>query len=178
MPLPSDQLPDFNTLWDYERPAETELAFVAVLEQIEAQQEVPPAGYRLELLTQIARAKGLQRRFEDAHGTLDRVETGLQELSPAAPERVTPYIRYLLERGRVFNSAGQPELARPLFLDAWVSASASNEDGYAVDAAHMLGIVEPAGQGLEWNRRALALAQASHDPRATRWQGSLYNNMG
>jgi tetratricopeptide (TPR) repeat protein len=65
-----------------------------------------------------------------------------------------------------------------LFLQAWESASASNEDGYTVDAAHMLGIIEPGEEGLEWNLKALALAQASQDPRATRWQGSLYNNMG
>jgi tetratricopeptide (TPR) repeat protein len=76
------------------------------------------------------------------------------------------------------NSAGQIERARPFFLDAWQVATAAQEDGYAVDAAHMLGIVEPGELGFAWNRKALALAQASDDPRARRWQGSLYNNLG
>lgn len=164
---------DFDTLWNYEQPAKTEQVFLDVLQQ--AAEEVPPA-YRLELLTQIARTQGLQRRFDDAHMTLDQVQTGLSG-TPAA-EAVTPHIRYLLERGRVFNSAGQPERARPLFLGAWEVATAAAQDGYAVDAAHMLGIVEPAELGLAWNRKALAQAQASDDPRARRWQGSLYNNMG
>jgi tetratricopeptide (TPR) repeat protein len=31
---------------------------------------------------------------------------------------------------------------------------------------------------LDWNRRALALAETSSDPRAQRWLGSLYNNLG
>jgi tetratricopeptide (TPR) repeat protein len=176
MASPNNQLPDFDELWNYERPAETEQAFRAVLEQIDGR-ETPPA-YRLELLTQIARTRGLQRRFELAHATLDQVETELHKMSPAAPERATPCIRYLLERGRVFNSAGQSELARPLFLQAWESATASMQDAYAVDAAHMLGIVELGEEGLEWNRKALALSQSSHDPRARSWQGSLYNNIG
>lgn len=166
-------LPDFDALWNYDRPAETEDAFLAVLRQME---DAAPPAYRLELLTQIARTQGLQRRFDDAHATLDRVEVGLDDL-PAA-DAVTPRIRYLLERGRVFNSAGQPERARPLFVGAWESATASARDGYAVDAAHMLGIVEPGEAGLAWNRKALAFAEASAEPRARRWRGSLHNNMG
>ena len=34
-----------------------------------------------------------------------------------APARVR--LRYLLERGRVLNSSGKPDEARPLFLQAW-----------------------------------------------------------
>lgn len=178
MSSPHSRLPDFDSLWNYEQPAETEVAFLAVLEQIEAQQPEVPPEYRLELLTQIARAQALQRRFEDAQATLDRVETELKSMPLAESEPVTPRLRYLLERGRVFNLAGEPKRARPLFLRAWETATASGQDGYAVDAAHMLGIVEPAKPGQEWNHMALVLARASHDPHATRWRGSLYDNMG
>lgn len=198
MTAPSGHLPDFDALWNYDRPAETEQAFLTLLGQIEENQsedhaedhaEDGASAYRLELLTQIARAQGLQRRFDTAHSTLDRVQAALDNL-PALPrgetgiETGTPRVRYLLERGRVFNSAGEPERARSLFLAAWRRATAigqdgrAGQDGYAVDAAHMLGIVEPAEQGLEWNRQALALAESSADPRARRWRGSLYNNMG
>jgi tetratricopeptide (TPR) repeat protein len=84
----------------------------------------------------------------------------------------------LLERGRVFNSYGNPAQACALFMSAWEAAQAAGEDAYAVDAAHMMAIVEPAEQQMIWNLRALELAQQSLDERARRWQGSLYNNIG
>jgi tetratricopeptide (TPR) repeat protein len=42
----------------------------------------------------------------------------------------------------------------------------------------MLGIVEPGDAGIAWNERALAMAEASSDPSAQRWKGSLLNNLG
>jgi tetratricopeptide (TPR) repeat protein len=42
----------------------------------------------------------------------------------------------------------------------------------------MMGIIEPPEQQLEWNQKALQLAEKSADPRAQRWRGSLYNNIG
>ena len=42
----------------------------------------------------------------------------------------------------------------------------------------MLGIVEPPEVQLRWNLRALELAERSPDPRAQRWLGALYNNIG
>ena len=71
-----------------------------------------PPSYRFELLTQIARSQGLQRRFDDAHATLDWVEMVLNGLPETEAEgeaaAVTPRIRHLLERGRVFNSSRRP----------------------------------------------------------------------
>jgi tetratricopeptide (TPR) repeat protein len=125
-----------------------------------------------QLLTQIARAEGLQRKFEDAHQTLDEAEKRLTtDLKRAR-------IRYLLERGRVFNSSGQPDKAQPLFQQAYEVAQAEREDFYAVDAAHMLAIVEPPEQQLAWNLRAIEMAEKSDDPRARNWLGSLLNNLG
>ena len=42
----------------------------------------------------------------------------------------------------------------------------------------MMGIVEPPESSLDWNLRALGIAEASQDPEARRWLGSLYNNIG
>ncbi len=103
-------LPDFDRLWDYDRPEVSEQAFREILPRAV---DVSAEPYRLELLTQIARAQGLQRRFDDAHRTLDEVESSLVDV----PGRV--HLRYLLERGRVLNSAGKPDEARPLFQEAW-----------------------------------------------------------
>jgi tetratricopeptide (TPR) repeat protein len=83
-----------------------------------------------------------------------------------------------LERGRVFNSSKSADQARPLFLRAWEIASTAGQDFYAIDAAHMLGIVEPPDAQPAWNLKALALAEKSAEPRARKWLGSLYNNIG
>ena len=87
-------------------------------------------------------------------------------------------VRYLLERGRVINSAGDPSGSRDCFLRAWRLASEQGEDFYAIDAAHMLAIVEPLAEQLVWNRRALEVAERGSEARSRRWRGSLYNNMG
>lgn len=157
----------FDDLWDYNQPSVTEARFYALLPQV-----ANDPARQAELLTQIARAQGLQRHFEDAHTTLDQVQAGLS----TAPARVQ--IRYLLERGRVFNSAGKVAEARPLFLEAWESAKAANADFYAIDAAHMLGIIEPPAEQRTWNRLALALTEETTDQRAKKWLGSLSNNLG
>ena len=49
----------------------------------------------------------------------------------------------------------------------------------AVDALHMLAFVdtEPADQ-LKWGQQALAIAQASSQPAAKKWEASLRNNIG
>ena len=106
--MSSPKLPDFDALWDYDHPDQTEAKFREILLQF-------PENTRsfLELLTQIARAQGLQRKFEHAHQTLHQVERRLGEV----PSR--PRIRYLLERGRVFNSSGKTEQAQPLFEQAF-----------------------------------------------------------
>ena len=169
MDAETTDLPDFDTWWDYEQPAATEARFRTLLPR--AARAGDPA-YHVELLTQIARTEGLQGRFAAAKQTLDEAAA----LPGAAHPRAR--IRLLLERGRVYNSAGRPAAARPLFLAAWEAARAAGEDFHAVDAAHMLGIVEPPEAQLAWGRTALALAEQSADPRAGRWRGSLYNNIG
>lgn len=158
---------DFDSWWDYDHPDLSEARFRSLLPELPLDSPI-----RLELLTQIARAQGLQRRFDDAHTTLDEVEVRL----PTGPTRILA--RYLLERGRVFNSSKKPDSARPLFERAMAVAGATDQDGLAVDAAHMLAIVASDDAVLEWNLHALALAEGSSQPAARRWLGSLLNNIG
>jgi len=165
--MSSQDLPDFDALWDYSHPDQTEIKFRETLQQIP---EDNPAF--LELLTQIARAQGLQHKFEEAHQTLDLVKGSLSK----AVSR--PNIRYLLERGRVFNSSGHPEGARPFFEQAWEQAKQISEDFYAVDALHMLAIAAPPDQSLTLNLQAIKFAESSRQERARNWLGSLYNNTG
>jgi tetratricopeptide (TPR) repeat protein len=160
-------LAEIDKLWNYDEPAASEQRFRDLLPAAE-----PGSAAHAALLTQVARAQGLQRQFEAAHTTLDEAQ---RLLTDAMTE---PRIRYLLERGRVYNSARQVDQAAPLFRAAWELATTSAQDFYAVDAAHMLGICEPPDEQIAWNEKALALAEISGDARARGWAGSLYNNLG
>jgi tetratricopeptide (TPR) repeat protein len=90
----------------------------------------------------------------------------------------TVRVRYWLERGRCFNDVQRDADAKACFKEAWELAQAERLDGYAVDAAHMFGVMPPADEALAWNERALAYAKASADPAARRWLGTLQNNIG
>jgi tetratricopeptide (TPR) repeat protein len=162
-------LPDFDALWDYNHPDTTEMRFREILPLAEAAGD---ESYKAQLLTQIARTQGLQMRFTDAHKTLDGVAGMLTDDLEVAR------IRYLLERGRVYNSSGMADSARPLFLKAWETGLQAKQDFYAVDAAHMMAIIEPPEEQLVWAAKAMEVAEASPDERAKGWLGSLYNNTG
>jgi tetratricopeptide (TPR) repeat protein len=122
-----------------------------------------------ELHTQICRALGLQRRFDEARAELAQISTKPSEIVR---------VRTALEFGRLANSSGDKFGAKPFFLEALEGAKQSGFDFYAVDAAHMLGIVTEGPESVEWNETAIQMAKASDDPRAQRWQGSLLNNLG
>jgi tetratricopeptide (TPR) repeat protein len=164
--VPLDRL---DELWDFGDPAASEARFVAV----RSRAAHDDGGARLaELLTQLARAQGLQGRFDDADATLDEAEAALQ------PSDARGSVRLLLERGRVANTAGRDGRGSAEFRKAWEQARAAGEDALAVDAAHMLGIVEQPDEAWAWNERAMGLARTSPDPAAQHWVASLANNMG
>jgi tetratricopeptide (TPR) repeat protein len=159
-------LPDLQTLFVYGDPSGSEERFMALAEDPVIQANFP---YFCELLTRLARTRGLQRRFDDAQATLD--QAAALKCDDAACR-----VRIPLERGRVFNSSGDKASARPLFEEAFQIAKEFQQDELAVDAAHMMGIVEAGQDSLDWNERAIALAENSDDPKAKKWFGSLYNN--
>jgi tetratricopeptide (TPR) repeat protein len=162
-------LAELDLLSDFDDPEASERRFAALLPR--ARDELDGA-FLTETLTQLARARGLLRRFDEADATLDDAEAALR------PDDARGRVRIHLERGRVANTAGREGRGRTSFLAAWELARAAGEDALAVDAAHMLGIVEPPDIAGEWNERATELAHTSPDPDARRWLGSLANNMG
>lgn len=162
-------LPDFDSLWNYDDPAATETKFRELLREAARSGD---ALYTAELLTQIGRTLGLQQKFTEAHALLDTVEPLLDAAGPRAS------VRYLLERGRAFNSDNQQDKAMPLFIVAMDTAIAHGLDFYAVDAAHMAAIAAPKAEKMTWNMKAVALAEKSSEPKARNWLGSLYNNIG
>ncbi len=157
---------DIASLWDFDDPAASEARFRAAL---------AGAGDddALILQTQIARTFSLRRRFDEAHAALDAIAP---QLAAAGAE---PRVRAHLERGRTWRSAQQPDRARPLFFGALRLAEIAGLEDLAIDAMHMVALVEPepAGQ-LRWNERALAAAQAAADPKARNWDASLAHNIG
>jgi tetratricopeptide (TPR) repeat protein len=161
------QLPSIDDAWNFSDPAASEQAFRDML----AEYPDAPEQWRLTVQTQLARALGLQSQFDDAHAVLDDIESRLGT-DPKAN------IRYLLERGRVFNSSGEPGRALQPFEDAFQRAREAGNDALAVDAAHMIAIVAGGEDALEWNELALSIAEHSDQPKARRWLGSLYNNIG
>src|SRR5579884_3446812 len=167
--MPDSSNPDFDALWNYDQPAQTEATFRQLLDQTDQHTDT---AYRLQLLTQIARAQGLQAHFDEAQATLDQVAAQL------TADMSQTRIRYLLEQGRVLNSSGHRDEARSMFQQAWELGQAGHETAYAIDAAHMLAIVAPGAEQLAWNLRALQLAESAHDERSRRWCASLYNNIG
>ena len=159
-----------DEVWDYRDPAKTQASFEAILNQFNM-----PVHVQLQIHTQIARTEGLQGMFEEAHTRLDDVESGLDEANTRT------VVHYLLERGRLLNSSGEPAQAKGLFIDAWLNTQSDGRmDVLAIDAAHMVAIAagdEPES-ALEWNYKAMAIAEDSANPDARLWLGSLYNNIG
>lgn len=167
--MTENELPNFDELWDFSAPKETEAAF----RKLEGHyRDIEDQDWRLQLRTQIARAMGLERRFDEARGVLDEVAEEL------ADGQNLSRVRYLLEIGRVENSSGNPGACVAHFQEAWQGARNIGDDGLAVDAAHMLAIVEEAEESLQWHEKAMNLAMESSQPGARKWLPSLSNNLG
>jgi len=161
-------MPDLNALWDFDDPAASGARFRTAIDAAEAAGDTAAAD---EARTQLARTLGLQARFEDGDQILDAVDAAHH-----GDERVR--VRSLLERGRLRRSSGDSTSAVAPLEEAWTLARRLGSDGLAVDAAHMLALVDAAPGVATWNERALELATTSTDPDARRWRGSLWNNIG
>jgi tetratricopeptide (TPR) repeat protein len=166
---------DLSTLWDFNKPDVSEERFRSALSTASGDEA-------LILQTQIARTYGLRRDFSKAQQILADIEPQLQNASNEARTR------YYIELGRTYSSATHPpesqtdtvkKLARSAYLQAAELAQNSKLDNLAIDALHMMVFVDTAPEEqIEWNRKALALAELSTQPDAKKWEGSLHNNMG
>jgi tetratricopeptide (TPR) repeat protein len=159
---------DLDELWDFDDPAASETSFRAAIEAGSATDDPIAVA---EARTQLARAIGLQGRFDEGHAILDEVDS-----THPMSDRVR--VRSRLERGRMHRSGGAETASKAPFAEAWELASELGEDGLAVDAAHMLAIVDAPPGAEAWHERALALADASRDPKVRKWRASLWNNIG
>ena len=152
---------EIDALWDFNDPAKSCQKFQDALAS------APRCAD--EIRTQIARCLGLQRKFDEARAEITKVSS--------SPSPVVA-VRVALESGRIENSAGNKSAAEPYFLQAYNLARRQKLDFYAIDAAHMMGIVTSNAASLDWNEKAIKMAEASKDKRASSWKGSLLNNTG
>lgn len=152
---------DPRPLGDFDDPAGSEERFRAAAEGATG----PDRG---AWLTQVARALGLQKQYDEGHAVLD-------SLGGDDPEVAT---RVSLERGRLLRSAGDPCAARPHFEAAAARAREAGLDELLVDALHMAALVVEGEDPVAAHERALDAARGSRDPRARDWDASILHNLG
>lgn len=152
-----------DELWDFDDPAGSYQRF-ALEEGLAWHTE----SERAELVTQRARALGLQQRFADGTALLESL------YHPADAVLAT---RVALETGRLLNSAGRPAEAVPQFETAARIAESAGLLFLRIDALHMLAIADQT-RSSEWAAKAIELALAAPDDRTRRWLVSIYHNLG
>jgi tetratricopeptide (TPR) repeat protein len=166
---------ELDKLWNFANPAASERALRDALSHATGDDA-------LILKTQIARTHGMRRHFDEAARLLRELEPALASAGPL------PRAYHALESGRVLVSTAHPAgsitpdarfAAHDLYLKAIEQAAIAADDAVAIDAMHMLAIVEtdPEAQ-LRWNFEALELARESDQPKAIRWEASLRHNIG
>lgn len=126
-----------------------------------------------QILSQIALSQGMQRKFSEAHATLDKAEAALTRDCEIAK------VRICLDRGKVFQQSEHVSNARDCFVQSYNLSTKYGFDSYAIDAAHMIAIIsEDSVDKIRWNELAIELANRTDNLQARRWLGSLYNNLG
>ncbi len=162
---------DFDKVWG--KIAQPDLIEQAFLEFLPQAEQLEDKSTYLQLLSQLGLAQALLKKFDLAHATLDKAKNQLQ------PEHDLAHVRILLERGRVFQQEGDLAKARVYYERSFDASVASKIDDQTINAAHMIALVaEKVEDRIKWNQHAIDLAMASHDPKAHRWLGSVWNNLG
>ena len=153
-----------DELWDFNDPATSESRFREAAGNASTERE------QAIMETQVARALGLQQRFDEAFALLDA-------LRPAGEDPELDARSHWSEVERTTAVAiGTQRVA--LFEAAFELASGRGMENLAVDALHMMAIVAEPAEQLALNERAIAMAEQASDPRARQWLASLYNNTG
>jgi tetratricopeptide (TPR) repeat protein len=163
-------LENFDKLWALGDPVIIEKKFNEILPQARSLED---KSIYLQIMSQIALTQALQKKFNEAHKTLDDAEALL------TPEYDLARVRILLERGRIFQQAEKISEARRYFEQAFELSKKNNFDYHTINAAHMIAIVaEKVKDKIKWNQLAIDLATNTKEAQARDWLGPLYNNLG
>lgn len=127
----------------------------------------------LQILSQIALAQAMQKKFILAHKTLDTAEKLLTSKYFIARARI------LLERGRVFMQAQKFKLALPYFMKSYQLSKKHKLDYHTSNAAHMIAFVVPdVKEKIKWNKKSITINNKSKDQKVRDWNMVDYNNLG
>ena len=130
---------NLTALWDHSKPELSEQRFRTALQTASEDDAII-------LKTQIARTYGIRQNFSQAQQILADLAPQIQIASFEAR------VRYYLELGRTYASAMHPpesqttenrEQARKAYMHAFDLAQEGKLDDLAIDALHMMAIVEP-----------------------------------
>ncbi len=166
---------NLDLCWRQEDPAASEKIYLDMLTR-EKELAAGDPGFRIELLTQIARAEAAQGKLIEARARLDESEKLLGELLPQVP--IKAKIRHLLEEGRFYTLSRTPSQARMRFSAAWPLAVNAGEDSFVIEIARMMAEIESMKLQEEWIRKAIEVAENSKQEAAQRWLGDLYADLG
>jgi tetratricopeptide (TPR) repeat protein len=166
---------NISEMWNHQDPAGTEARFRAALENA-------TGDTALILQTQIARTYGIRKQFNEARAMLEKIQPQLTNAGVEAK------VHHFIEWGRTFCSATHDQAsqteqartqARGAFTVAFELARKAKLDVLAIDALHMMAFVDTKPEELlAWNLKTLAFMEASNDPEARKWEGSLHQNVG
>lgn len=164
------KLENFDDTWSLGYPVVIEKKFQELLGQAESLKD---KSIYLQILSQIALAQALQKKFDEAHKTLDKAQALLTS------EYELARVRILLERGRVFQQSEKIPEARDYFEQSFELSAKNKFDFHTINAAHMIAIVaNTLAEKIKWNQHALGMAESTKDKRARDWIGPLNNNLG
>ncbi|MFF2369623.1 hypothetical protein [Agromyces sp. NPDC058110] len=175
-----------DRMWDFADPDGSADRFRAASDDV-----LRPTAERAVLATQLARALGLQGRFDEAFAVLDGIPAAFEAVPDAAgrPDEasVAPIAagevpaevraRIAIERGRLHVADSRPADAVPDLTLAVREAAQAASPFLVLDALHMLALHD-AGHEEEWAAEGLDLLEGRRDPRTLRWGIALHHNLG
>lgn len=184
---------EIDRRWDFADAAASEERF-----RDAADDDTHPAHERAVMVTQLARALGMQGRTDDALAVLEtvsairdpdqvaeplerstsgeRVEAADQGETRDSRDAAELRARVALERGRVLVSAGRVDDAMPELTRAVREAALAASAFLVLDSLHMLALHD-AGHEAEWASEGFQILSEVHDPRTLRWSIALHHNL-
>ena len=160
---------DPRPYWNFDDPAATEVVFRDLLEN------TTDAVDRVVIQTQIARALGLQGKFDEGMDLIDSV---------ADVDHTTLSWR-AIEMGRLHRSKGELEPAGANFILAMSQSDQEEEpnpdqvlESLHFDAMHMYALVLSPADQIEFTKESLRKISDSTNPLVRRWSVTFLNNLG
>ena len=174
IPLPPDyagQIPAFDYIWQsFEDPADIEAALQSSYSEHHG---TLSSSFLAQLLTQIARAQGMQDKLHDAQAALYKAKW-------KSDEKVA-VVRLDLETARLRRLQDRTEEAMTLLKKVYETAAEAPLDYFKADAAHILYLFEPDGgpeEGKTWSDAVLEIARNSGNIKTRRWAAVVLTDQG